>query len=198
MPKIDLSGRHYMTWGLKDCGKSYFNNYIMQNFQGNFAVFDTMREHNDYGQDNLRFCPSESRGDELMEQFEVFLQYVIDNRDRYDLVVVDEINRLHKKGGQLHGPLADLVDFNAHYGLGIGMIARRPTQVHTDVSEMADYHFFFRLQGKNDIDRLNHMKNGLGDSVKNLRKREYIILFPDYSFEKRAPISANVQHSKGF
>lgn len=198
MKDIDLNGKHFMTFGKKNTGKSYFNNWLMSRTSGNYAIFDPLHEHTDYGDDDLCFRPTSTRGEEAHEQLGDFLTYVVENRDHYDFVWIDEINRFHGKGGTLDGPIGDVTDFNAHYGMGVGGIARRPVQVHTDLRDLADFTFVFRLNGVSDVRTLDDMARGLGERAASLDQREFIILFPDGSYRKADPIKDKVRHDKGY
>lgn len=198
MKDIDLKGKHFMTFGKKNTGKSYFNNFLMSRASRPYACFDPMEEHTDYSDKDVVIRPTERRGDEAVNQLSEAIEFAVENRDEIGYMWVDEVNRFHSKGGQLTGPLADLIDYNAHYDMGVGMIARRPVQVHTDLRELADYTFIFRLSGVSDVRTLDDMAMGLGERVAALEPREFMCLFPDGHYEKMGPINAGLNHDKGF
>lgn len=194
---IDLSGKHFMTFGKKNTGKSYFNNWLMSNTSRPYLTFDPMLEHTDYTEEDIIVNPTETRGQEANDQLSDVIEFAISNRDDIGYLWVDEVNRFHSKGGQLTGPIGDLIDLNAHYGLSVGMIARRPVQVHTDLRELADYIFIFKLNGISDIRTLDDMARGLGEKVAQLAPREFMVLHPDGAYEKMDPIEDKIRHKKG-
>lgn len=196
--EIDLRGKHFMTFGKKDTGKSYFNNWLMSQTSGPYAVFDPLHEHTDYSDEDIIIRPTEIRGEQAVEQLQDAVDFVRHNRSEIDYIFVDEINRFHQKGGQLTGPLGDLVDFSAHYNLAMGGIARRPVQVHTDLRELADYLFIFRLNGISDVRTLDDIARGLGERVASLQPREFMVVHPNGEYEKHSPIQGSLNHNKGF
>jgi DNA helicase HerA-like ATPase len=197
MQEIDLSGKHFLTLGKKNTGKSYFNNWLMSQTSDPYVVFDPMREHTDYRDTDVVIHPTETRGEAANRQLRDVLDWVRDNRQHLGYIWIDEVNRFHSKGGTLDGPLGQLVDLSAHYGLGAGFIARRPVQVHTDLRELADYTFIFRLNGISDIRTLDDMARGLGERAADLDPREFLILYPDGSYKTHSPIGDRIQHEKG-
>jgi len=54
--------------------------------------------------------------------------------------------------------------------------ARRPASVNTNLFEIADYLIFFRLVGKNDLKKLDDIREGLGDIVRNLKDYHFVVL----------------------
>lgn len=198
--EIDLSNKQWLTLGKKDTGKSGFNHWLMGQMSGNYAVFDPGGEHQDYKNDDLIVRPSVLRGDEAKDQLETFVDNITDMREHFDYVIIDEVNRYHSKGGRLEGALGELVDMSAHYsdGMGVGFIARRPVQVHTDLRELSDYIFCFRLTGVNDIRTLDSISSGLGERVSQLDKYEFMVVEPNGNYFKHDPVDiSKLQHVKG-
>jgi DNA helicase HerA-like ATPase len=192
-----IRGKQVAVFGKKGMGKSFFVNSLMAEMDGNYACFDPMREHHDYRDDDVVVRPTERRGSKAERQLVEFVEFVVSNRSRFEFIIVDEINRFHNKNSALDGPVGDLVDFTAHYGLGFIFCARRPVQVHPDLQELSDYQFIFRLTGVNDVRRLDNLVSGLGERVASLDEREYISVSPGGSFERQPPVSANLEHRKG-
>lgn len=197
MRDVDLVGKHFATFGKKNTGKSFLNNWLMKSATRPYLVFDPLREHTDYTEADLVVIPEYTRGDEANRELQEIIEFAIENRQHFGYIWVDEVNRFHGKGGTLDGPIGDVVDLNAHYNLGVGMIARRPVQVHTDIIELADYLFVFKLTGVNDIRKLDNISSGLGERVATLRQREFMVVYPDGSYSQMNPIRDTVQHSKG-
>lgn len=197
---IDLRNKQFITFGQKDMGKSMFNAYLMNNTPSNYACFDPLDEHTDNKANDLVVVPKNKRGKPAKRELEQFLEIVQENRREFNYVWIDEVNRYHDKGGKLTGALGELVDFSAHWdtGMGVGFIARRPVQVHTDIRELSDYMFIFRLPGQRDRKMLNHMSKGLGDTVAELEQYEYVIYTPGGDYYKQEPVDVGaVTHRKG-
>jgi len=194
---MNLSGKQVAIFGKKNMGKSYFTNYLMSKMDGNYACFDPMQEHPDYSENDLVVRPTERRGEGAIQQLSSFVEFAVQNRQQFDYVIVDEINRFHDKRGDLAGPIGDLIDFTAHYGMGLIFCARRPVQVHTDLQELSDYQFIFRLSGVNDVRRLDGIASGLGERAASLDEREYMCVKPGGEYERRRPIDATLNHQKG-
>ena len=95
-------------------------------------------------------------------------------KKRPPLVIVDESNKyIQPRPAKLPFGLAELNDTSRHYGVAWGVICRRPTQIHSDVLELAHYHFYFRMPGPRDTKMLNNIHPGMGDECRSL---------PDYYF----------------
>jgi hypothetical protein len=84
---------------------------------------------------------------------------------RPELYAIEEMSRFCSPNSPPPEEVYELIDRAAHYGVGLLTIARRPAQVHTDVTELADNVIIFPLAGSNDRRKLNQMKEGLGDLV---------------------------------
>ena len=67
-------------------------------------------------------------------------------------------------------------------------MARRPVQFHTDIVELADFLFIFRLDGNNDYKYLENLHRGLGDMVRNLPEYHFAIRHAG-EITKHAPIA---------
>lgn len=196
---FDLRNKQLLVLGKKNMGKSGFINHLMYNMSGNYAVFDPMNEHIDYKQNDFVLVPNVKRGPEAIEQLEDFIDFVIENRDIFDAVFIDEVNRYHQKGGRLTGALGELTDLSAHYneGMSVVFVARKPTQVHVDLRDLADYLFIFRLTGVGDIRILDDIYSGLGEKVANLEDYHYYaVTSKDIQLQQPIDITP-LQHNKG-
>jgi len=85
--------------------------------------------------------------------------------------------------------IADLNDQCRHYHLGVVYIARRPSQLNQDITELSDYMMIYHLTGHRDNLYLNDIVAGLGDSAKALPPYHYILVRPDRSYHVMAPIA---------
>ena len=83
-------------------------------------------------------------------------------------------------------------DFARHWGMSCGWVCRRMTQFNTDITELANHIFVFKLGGKNDHAYLENLHHGLGDAVRNLEPHEFVSLTNGSEMELHAPVDAPV------
>ena len=100
--------------------------------------------------------------------------------NRPEVFAIEELSRFCGPNKPAPEPVMDIVDLHRHIdtgdgGLGFVGITRRPSQVHTDVVELADQVVAFRLTGRSDKRRLDDIADGLGDEVSQLGKYEYVV-----------------------
>jgi len=181
----NLIGRQFSIFGLKNSGKTNFSKWLLTEFYPRHVVFDPMDEYRDEWGYN-QFVPQQKRS---AEELDLFLdQFVKPNKGELDMLIVDEANRYHRKGGELQGGIAEIIDYGtSHWNLGAGFIARRPVQVHTDILELSEYLFIHRLTGKNDLKRLRNVHPELPQAVKDLPQYGCVMVKPDRSFETLNP-----------
>lgn len=186
---INLAGKTYVSLGLKGTGKSTLNNYILGAFKGSALYYDTLHEAPDSAPYDIYRPRDRYSVAELETIIKAIIPANLNALPKYRLVVIDETNRFcPSKPAPLPPAIADLNDQCRHYLMTAGYIARRPSQLNQDLTELADYIFIFRLTGKNDIAYLNDTVTGLGDAVQALGKYEFITVFPDRAFKICAPI----------
>jgi hypothetical protein len=142
-------------------------------------AFDPMDEYKDRWGFN-QFIPTKKRSNAELDRF--IDQVIKPSKDAFDMMVVDECNRYHKKNGNLTGPVAEITDWGtSHWNLGAIFIARRPSQVHTDIIELADYLFIHRLTGDNDMKKLRSIHPDLPAEVQKISGPEGKGEYPQYS-----------------
>lgn len=186
---MDLSGKTFCIFGLKKSGKSTFANYILNQF-GELAIYyDTLYE----APEDAIFDVYQPKNRYSVAELELFIKAIIpvniNELPKYRMLIIDETNRFcPPKPAPLPPAVADLNDQCRHYLMSAGYIARRPSQLNQDLTELADYLFIFRLTGKNDIKYLNDTVTGLGDAVLQLQEYEFITVNPDRSFSICNPI----------
>ena len=181
---IDLKGKVWVDFGLRESGKSTFADHVLTTYGELALYYDTVHE-----------APIDSKYDiyQPKDRYSVFeLETVvktitpanINQLPKYRMFVIDEANRFcPSKPSPLPPSIADLNDQCRHYLMSVGFIARRPSQLNQDLTELADYVFLFHLTGKNDKAYLESLKQGLGDAVETLENHRFICLFPDRHFE---------------
>lgn len=177
--KISCFNSHGMIYGKKGHGKSNFLQWLLtEGPYENTLIVDTNREHEASGLP--RYVPQHRRGAEAREELGAVLErYAVTPTEyrpiRPDLVVVEEINRFAPSSGAVADELAELVDLCRHYGVGVIGVARRPAQTDTDTVELADWSVIFRLDGDNDVRKLNGVCSGLGDAAASLEEYHYLV-----------------------
>ena len=101
---------------------------------------------------------------------------------------IDECNRYCPNRKPLPDQVGVLNDFNRHYRIATGYIARRPTQLNTDLIELSHYLVFFRLMGKNDYRYMEDIADGLGDAVRALPKFHYVLVDEARDYQVCKPV----------
>lgn len=166
-----------MIFGKKREGKSNLvQHLIRQRIHRNALIYDVCREHANVEQ-GVRYLPEYRFEEEARAEFGgVIEKFVTDNdRDRRpDLVVAEELSRLAPNGGGTDDAVLDLIDLNAHYATGFIGVARRPAQVETTLTELADHVITFYVDGPNDRRKLNNITEGLGDRAAELDKYHFL------------------------
>lgn len=180
---IDLTGKTFCCIGLRGTGKSTLVNTILEQFGKYGLYYDTLWEAPDDSPYDL-YQPSDRRS---VAELETIVKKItpINNSvaPYYRLFVIDECNRFcPSKPAMLPPQIADFNDQCRHYGIAGGYVARRPSQLHQDLIELADYIFIFGLTGKNDLKYLSDLVSGLDDAVRSLKKYEFVKVNPDRSF----------------
>ena len=177
--EIEAFGRQGMIYGKKGMGKSNFLQHMLSiDRYRNTLLFDVNREH---GATNCpRYVPSHRRGDKARAELgQVLSRYVVTDREfrdiRPDLVVLEELSRYAPSKGKMADELGEFIDLARHYGVGLVGVARRPAQVDTDTVELADWSVIFRVDGDNDVRKLNRLSSGLGDAAADLPQYHFLV-----------------------
>lgn len=100
--------------------------------------------------------------------------YQAKERKRYRLVVFDEASRYIFPRVPLGPYFGYLNDFSRHMDLTMLIVARRYSQIHTDVSELAHRHVIFKQTGLNDLKRLSETCAGLDDAMNDISGHQHI------------------------
>ena len=193
MKEIDLSNVTFCILGVKKSGKSSLANRIL-NDSGDYGLYyDTLGETPKNAPFNY-YVPKDRYS---VEELESVISKITPQPGQdintflptYGMFVIDESNRFcPPKPHPLPSKVGDLNDQNRHYLMSVGYIARRPSQLNSDLIELADYLFIFRLTGKNDLVYLDATVSGLGQAVSKLGKFEFVLVYPDKHFETCAAI----------
>jgi len=179
---IELKGKTFNIFGLKGTGKSELLKHIARTMKPSI-IYDTIHEQRN-SKDYDIYQPQHRYNTAECEQF-----IMITLQSKYKMIGIDEANRFaHPHPTPLPPAFVEANDMSRHYGKAIGFIARRPTQLHTDLVELAAYLFIFNLKGKNDILYLNNLSGGLGDIAVKLPAFHFVTVNPDRTFSVNKPI----------
>lgn len=183
---IEVRDKRFVVLGLQGTGKSYLVKYFLANFK-NSIVYDVMQEHEGFSRYLVTY---RQHNDEGIEELNRFVNQVVIESKKIRLFILEEANRYcPSKPVPLPDSILELNDFQRHYKIAFGLTARRPTQLHSDLVELAHYLFIFRLVGKNDYAYLEAIAEGLGDAVRALPDYHFIVVYPDRKYEIHKPIT---------
>jgi len=165
---IDLRNKRFCIFGLQGSGKTTLAKYILKQFGNDGWVIDVLDEYAGFNRYVMQDRTIMGR-----DELNIAIQYILD-KFKPKLLIIDEANRYCPPKRPLPDMVSYLNDFHRHMELAIGFISRRPTQLHTDLVELAHYLFIFRLVGKNDRIYLDSLYEGLGDMVLELPQHAFV------------------------
>lgn len=181
-----LTEKRFAILGLQGTGKTYLAKYFLEQ-QAASIVYDVMHEYKGYNRYIVKYRQYNSAG---LDELNRLVSQVVIGSKKIKLFILDEANRFcQPKPKPLPDSILELNDFQRHYHISFGVIARRPTQLHTDLIELAHYLFIFQLKGKNDLIYLEALSPGLGNAVFALPEYHFVIVHPNHTFEVHQPIS---------
>ena len=189
---VSFAGQQIVVMGHRGAGKSTWIQYVLNQTPGHFIV-DMNREHEGYN----RYLPEYRRGDEAKAEVDGVTSRIATDNDparRPSMLVYEEANRYIPNRGSIPEAVGEVVDLGRHYetdvgdGIAVMYVTRRPSQLDTDVIELADYLVVYRVRGKNDKKRLNSEASGLGDKASQLGEYEYLLVRPDRSIVHMSPV----------
>jgi len=181
----DLKNKRFAIFGLQGTGKSVLVKHFLRSTP-NSIVYDVLREHTGlhrYLVSYRQYSPV------ALAELNNFVNRVVIGSGKIRLFVLEEANRYCRpKPNPLPDSILYLNDFQRHLNIAFGVVARRPTQLHSDLVELAHYLFIFRLVGKNDFEFLEATAEGLGEAVRKLPDYHFIVVNPDRSFYQHEPV----------
>lgn len=170
------------VYGPPGSGKTNYIKWLLRQPQyRRHIVFDPMKEY-DSGEYNV-FRPSSRRYDDggNAELNDLIDDMVIsapgDVRPKF--IVVDEANRVIPNRKDPGPAVADLIDFNRHFGVSLITIARRPTQLNTDLENLANHIFIFGGRGKNDYRSYADIHRDLPEAIEEKEQYEPVYVSGD-------------------
>ena len=169
--------------GLQGSGKTVLAKSIIDKYhkQGvSTLVIDYQHEYDGKGHTAYRVT---DRVNPTQEVDTVLRHMIIDpyhgrvpRRQRYGHLVCDEAPRYFPNRTPLPTSMAEINDVGRHIGVAVTCIARRFSQVNTDLVELAHEIYLFRQSGVNDLKRCNDMSAGLANIVGHLPPHHYAVL----------------------
>lgn len=182
----NLTDKRFVILGLQGTGKTYLAKYILGQ-QPASIVYDVMHEYKGYNRYIVKYRQYKQ---EAIDELNKLVSQVVIGSGKIKLFILDEANRFcPPKPKPLPDSILELNDWQRHYHISLGAICRRPTQLHTDLIELAHYLFIFQLKGKNDLLYLDALAAGLGDMVVTLPEYHFVIVHPNHEFEVHPPVS---------
>ncbi len=173
---IVLDNKRFTIFGLTGSGKTELGKWIIRSTD-KYVVYDPLGrdiEHRDFV-GYRRYIPRDRNSSAELSDY--IRNAIIPNRRYVRLFVVDEANKyVRPKPSALPVGIADLNDLSRHWGIAWGLIARRPSQFHTDVVELCHYLFVFMLPGRNDHKYLNDLMAGAGDAARTLPQYHFLVM----------------------
>lgn len=183
-----MSDKRFAMFGLQGSGKTNLAKHLLRS-QPAHLVFDVKNEYQGLNRYKVRY-----RDEKGIPELEAVIDKLVVPTELIKLFVIDEANRyLRPKPIPLPPAVLNLNDFSrrlppTNKALSFGCIARRPVQLHTDITELAHYLFIFNLKGNNDIRYLNELVHGLGDVVATLDEYHFVILAPNRTYQIHEPV----------
>jgi hypothetical protein len=182
----NIVDKRFVILGLQGTGKTYLAKHLLGQMPASIA-YDVMHEYQGFNRYIVKY---RQYGQEAVDELNMFVSKVVIGSKKIKLFILDEANRFcPAKPHPLPDSILELNDWQRHYHVTFGAICRRPTQLHSDLIELAHYVFIFQLKGKNDLIYLDAIAGGLGDKVLALPQYHFVILQPNHEYQVHAPIA---------
>ena len=179
---IDITSKRFVILGLQGSGKTELAKHLLRQSSNSF-VYDALNEYDGF----RRYIPTDRNS---IAELEKCVKRLVLKRLKPSLFILDEANRyLIPKPHALPEGIEELNDWSRHMRISWGCVCRRPTQLHTDIMELAHYLFIFVLRGKNDCAYLDGILPSLGDMVSGLPKYAFAVVTENRSVTLHSPIS---------
>lgn len=184
-----ISNKRCAIFGLQGSGKTELAKVLARSI-GAHLVYDVHHEYNGlnrYLVGHKRVDPR-NKNDHGLAELNNVVDTIVLKSGQIRLFILDEGNRYCPNHYPLPASILVLNDDNRHDRIGFIVIARRPAQLNTDLTELAHYLFIFNLAGRNDFNFLEDTAEGLGEAVKKLKPFWFVIVHPDRHYEVHPPI----------
>lgn len=174
-PDVHLENNIWVVIGPPDSGKSNFVKYLLS--------LDPYRRHLVYDplfgydpseyyvvrppDESTKYRRYEAGNPELNRAVDKFV--LVDKEKRPSYFIIDEAGRLLPNQKDEGSAMGELNDFNAHYGISVGLIGQRLQQINSDFENKATHYFILGAMGKNDFAALNDLHEDAEAFVKASR-----------------------------
>ncbi len=176
---LDMKNKAFVIVGPRGSGKTVLSKHLL-GLQPSHLVYDPLLEYEGFNRYQPEDRYSKAELDRVIEHVEA---------TKPRLLIVDEASRYFEPHPKpLTKNQADLNDFSRHWGVTWGLIARRPVQLSTMVTEIVDHLFVFRLTGRNDRAFFDSKVAGLGDVVAGLADFHFLVLDQQGKFYVHNPV----------
>lgn len=170
-PELDLDGKQFVVLGLPGSGKTTLVRHILHQ-EPRHLVYDPNREYNGF----RAYHPADiGSSHELDWVIERYVKPNAQGQAAHKMFCLDEANLYIPQSGKLRQNILQLAHLRRHWGVAWGVVARRPTNLHTEVREMTNYLLVFRITGLRDRQLLNDWHRGLGDMAGQLKPYHYAV-----------------------
>jgi len=168
--------------GLQGSGKTELAKKMIKQktaFNKKVLVVDILNEYNNKALGKIDIYIPDNSVNPVAEVNQLITNYILNpyfetGKQPYSLIVFDEASRYFQNKIPLPQSMGYINDMARHLNLDVITIARRFTQLNTDLVELSHNLYIFNQTGINDIKRLNELSMGLGDTVLNLPRYHYI------------------------
>ena len=171
-----LEGKRWVICGPNESGKSVLAMHIARSFASSLIV-DPLDGYRSLPAQHKKYHPRAVTGEAAQQEIDRVVRSLVmesPTRRKVDLWLVDEANRFFPHGKPLLQHVAWLNDAFRHSGLSWGVVCRRPVQLFTDLIELSQWQYFFRLTGRNDLQFVEDLHKGLGEVVGNLKPFHFV------------------------
>lgn len=166
--------------GLQGSGKSELAGVLAEDYR-RVWVYDPMDQFGNL-KNATAYIPTHREYGNLMKQeitdFVKFmrsqLRHEWASEEKGELFIMDEASIFCPNKRPLPGGVQLLNDCHRHYGLDLIFIARRPAQIHTDLTELAKEMYIFLMKGRNDHQYLRNINEELPAIVGKLQEYHYV------------------------
>lgn len=180
----DIASKRFVIVGLQGSGKTCLARTFLRSEPASI-VYDVLDEYQGL---NRYIATGRQYDPESLNELNEFVNRVVVGSGKVRLFVLDEANRYCPNRRPLPDSISELNDFQRHYNIAFGVVARRPVQLNTDLVELAHYLFVFRLVGKNDLEYLDSLSAGLADVVAGLGQYEFVVVDPLRRYQVHKPV----------
>jgi hypothetical protein len=180
---MDFDNKKIGIFGLQGSGKTYFIKSYLESTSRTYFIYDLGAEFGGLrNKKHIVYVPQFRQGDAARQEANKILSefyFPLAEKNKVNGLIVDEVSLIAPNKKPLPDALFTVNERNRHIGKGQAFIfaARRPSQINTDMVEIAHNIIIFNLAGKNDRQYLNAVREGAGDaSVDMLLPYHFLVL----------------------